>query len=241
MNTSKKEFDAIAKDYNDEIVENLGVFGKFRNSMLSYKAEYLSYIMPSFPSKKQNRYPQSILDYGCGVGMNIPYLRQYFPDSPLFGCDVSKESIRLAKSQIDYCQFDVIETPRDLKIYEGKIDCVFISTVLHHIKPGEHKIWLKALCDTMKEGSYMVIFEHNILNPLTKRLVEKSEMDRDAIMLSARYCKTMIQEIFCSRKAVKLRYAYFFPWRNKVFTAIEHKLSWLPLGAQYYVAVKKFF
>jgi hypothetical protein len=39
MSTSKTEFDDIAKGYNDEIVENLGTFGKFRESMLSYKAE----------------------------------------------------------------------------------------------------------------------------------------------------------------------------------------------------------
>jgi hypothetical protein len=52
MNTSKTEFDSIAKGYNDEIVENLGAFGKFRNSMLSYKAEYLQYILSSTPFYK---------------------------------------------------------------------------------------------------------------------------------------------------------------------------------------------
>ncbi|MDR3113905.1 MAG: class I SAM-dependent methyltransferase [Treponema sp.] len=185
------------------------------------------------------RYGQSILDYGCGIGMNIPYLRQYFPAAKLFGCDVSKESIRLAKSQIDYCQFDVIETPKDIKMYENKIDCVFISTVLHHIEPNEHKVWLKALYDAMKEGSYMVIFEHNIFNPLTRRFVEKIPMDKDATMLKAGYCKKMVQEIFGRGNEVKLRYTYFFPWRNKIFTTIEHSIAWLPLGAQYYVAARK--
>jgi SAM-dependent methyltransferase len=230
MNTTETEFDHIAKDYNDEIGENLGTFGKFRDSMLFYKAEYLKHILSV---------SHGILDYGCGIGMNIPYLRQCFPGAKLFGCDVSVESVRLAKSQIDYCQFDAIETPDDLKIYENKIDCIFISTVLHHIKPDERKIWLKALHDIMKKGSRMVIFEHNILNPLTKQFVKKLPMDRDAIMLNANGCKKMIQEIFGSRKNVKLKYTYFFPWRNKIFTAIEHKLSWLPLGAQYYVVAEK--
>jgi hypothetical protein len=52
--------------------------------------------------------------------MNIPYLRQYFPAAKLYGCDVSEKSIGLAKSQIDYCQFDVIETLRDIKMYDSK-------------------------------------------------------------------------------------------------------------------------
>jgi SAM-dependent methyltransferase len=232
METSSTEFDDIAQDYNNEIVEDLGAFGKFRDSMLAYKVEYLRYIAPL-------HYAQSILDYGCGIGMNIPYLRHYFPEAKLFGCDVSKKSIELAKSHIDYCQFDVIETPRDIKMYKNTIDCVFISTVLHHIEPEEHKIWLQALYDIMKEGSYIIIFEHNMFNPLTRRLVKKSKMDKDAIMLNAGYCKHLVEEIFGSGKRVKLRYTYFFPWRNPLFTAIEHAIAWLPLGAQYYVAVEK--
>jgi trans-aconitate methyltransferase len=171
--------------------------------------------------------------------MNIPYLRRYFPQAKLFGCDVSKESIRLAKSHIDYCQFDVIETPRDIKRYAHKIDCVFISTVLHHIKPDERKIWLQALYDTMKKGSYIVIFEHNMFNPLTRGFVERIPMDKDAVMVQAGYCKKMVQELFGQRTKVTRGYTYFFPWRNRLFTRIEHTLAWLPLGAQYYVAAKK--
>ena len=179
MTTDKTEFDEIANGYNDEIVENLGVFGKFRQSMLFYKSDYLKYILP--------KTPESILDYGCGIGMNIPYLKEYFPSTKLYGCDISKESIKLAKEHIDYCQFDTIETVEDLKIYENKIDCVFISTVLHHIPPEEHIKWLKGLYGILKKGGYMVIFENNMKNPLTKRFVEKIPMDKDAIMLGTEY------------------------------------------------------
>jgi hypothetical protein len=38
MDTNRTEFDDIAQGYNNEIVENLGAFGKFINSMLDYKA-----------------------------------------------------------------------------------------------------------------------------------------------------------------------------------------------------------
>ena len=137
MTTEKTEFDEIANGYNDEIVENLGVFGKFRQSMLFYKSDYLKYILPNTP--------ESILDYGCGIGMNIPYLKEYFPSTKLYGCDISKESIKLAKEHIDYCQFDTIKIVEDLGIYENKIDCVFISCVLHHIPPEDRIKWLKGL------------------------------------------------------------------------------------------------
>jgi hypothetical protein len=71
-----------------------------------------------------------------------------------------------------------------------------------------------------------------MFNPLTKRFVERIPMDKGATMLNAGYCKRLIQEIFGRGKRVKLRYTYFFPWRNTLFTAIEHAIARLPLGAQ---------
>jgi ubiquinone/menaquinone biosynthesis C-methylase UbiE len=231
MRTGNAEFDAIANGYNDEIVENLGSFGKFRQSMLFYKSQYLKYLLP--------KEPKGILDYGCGIGMNIPYLREYFPNTNLYGCDISKESIRLAVENIQNCTFNVLETPKDLEIYKGKIDCIFISTVLHHIPFGEHEKWLRGLYDIMGQNGYLIIFEHNMKNPLTKKFVEKIPMDKDAAMLDSGYCKEMVKKIFGKNGKIKLGYTYFFPWRNKIFTEIEHTLWWLPLGAQYYVLAKK--
>jgi hypothetical protein len=80
----------------------------------------------------------------------------------------------------------------------------------------------------MRKGAYMVIFEHNMLNPLTKRFAERIPMDKDATMLKASYCKRMVQETFKDYKNVKLRFTYFFPWRNKIFISIEHRIAWLP-------------
>jgi ubiquinone/menaquinone biosynthesis C-methylase UbiE len=231
MRNGKSEFDDIANRYNAEIVENLGSFGKFRDSMLLYKSQYLKRLLPETPA--------AVLDYGCGIGMNIPYLRKYFPDTKLFGCDISKESISLAKENVPDCAFDTIETVNDLKIYKDKIDCIFISTVLHHIPFDEHEEWIGGLYDVLKDGGYMIIFEHNMKNPLTKKFVEKIPMDKNANMLDSKYSKEILRKIFGKGAFVKLGYTYFFPWRNKIFTWIEHRLSWLPLGAQYYVIAKK--
>jgi hypothetical protein len=58
-------------------------------------------------------------------------------------------------------------------------------------------------------------------------------------MLDSKYSKYILKNIFGNEAVVKLGYTYFFPWRNKIFTRIEHGLSWLPLGAQYYVIARK--
>ena len=108
MRNEKPEFDDIANRYNEEVIENLGLFGKYRESMLFYKSQYLKYLLPETPS--------SILDFGCGIGMNIPYLWEYFPNTQLFGCDISQESISLAKQNTPGCIFNTIKKVEDLYI-----------------------------------------------------------------------------------------------------------------------------
>jgi hypothetical protein len=47
------------------------------------------------------------------------------------------------------------------------------------------------------------------------------------------------KETMIGKDNVRLKYTYFFPWRNALFTVIERFLFWLPLGAQYCVYARK--
>lgn len=241
-NSENSEFDKFAQEYYDDSVKDLGDFGKYRDTAFLYKCQYLKYILPNEPKK--------ILDFGCGIGLNVPYLKKYFPNAELFGCDVSPESIKIAKENYDYCDFQIINTPQKLEAYKNKVDVIFVSTVFHHIPPAEHEEWLTGLYNALNDNGYLVIFEHNLKNPVTKKIVADSKIDEDAIMLDAKYCKMLVEsrfrektiknkEIKINSNTVKLRYTYFFPWRNKLFTSLEKLLYWIPLGAQYCVYAKK--
>jgi SAM-dependent methyltransferase len=249
MKNNATEFDSIANSYGNKRVKDLGKFGKYGDSAFLYKAQFLKKLF-----KKE---PKSILDFGCGIGENIPYLHAQFKNTRLFGCDVSSKSVEIAKENYEYCKFDVVDDVDGLKIYKD-IDCVFISTVLHHIPPKEHNIWIDCLYNILSDdaglighgGGTMCVFEHNMNNPVTKSVVTKSEIDKDATMLSAHYCKRLLQNVFCRTKidgkelrlagnGVKLKYTYFFPWRNWVFANIERMLYRVPFGAQYCVYAEK--
>jgi SAM-dependent methyltransferase len=246
MGRINAEFDKFAGDYYDESKNDLGKFGKYRDTAFIYKAQLLKYMLKDEP--------KNLLDFGCGIGLNIPYFFKYFKNTKLYGCDVSSESIEVAKKKYSYCDFNVINNTDDLQIYNN-IDCIFISTVLHHIPQEEHEYWINGLYNIITEtkhnsGGGIVIFEHNMKNPLTKLTVKKSKIDDDAIMLSPKYCKRLLlnkfyqtrngdKEILLKRDTVKLQYTYFFPWRNGFFTFIEHMFFWLPLGAQYCVYARK--
>ena len=250
MPNKPAEFDGFAERYRDERAGDLGKFAKYGGSAFLYKAQFLKKLF-----KKE---PRSILDFGCGVGGNIPYLRDHFKNARLFGCDISSKSVEIAEKDYEYCQFDVVEDVGGLKIYKEGIDCVFISTVMHHIPPNEHKSWIDGLHGILSDdagligggGGVICVFEHNMNNPVTKSVVTNAVVDRDATMLSAPYCKRLLQNAFCrakidgkelklARDRVKLKYTYFFPWRNPLFTGMERLLHWVPFGAQYCVYAEK--
>jgi trans-aconitate methyltransferase len=238
MDKNADEFNEIADSYSD-IRKN--VLGKYSDTAFIYKTQLLKHILLNEP--------KSILDFGCGIGLNIPYLHDLFENTKLFGCDVSPKSIEIAKKNYPYCDFNVTKNTTDLQIYKN-IDCVFISTVLHHIPQTEHEYWIKSLYDILSKEGCIVIFEHNMKNFFTKSIITKPNVDVGATMLSSEYCKRLLlnnfyntkirgKEILLRKDKVKLRYTYFFPWRNKLFTFIEHCLFWLPFGAQYCVYARK--
>ena len=38
-----------------------------------------------------------VLEYGCGIGRNIPFLREAFPEASVVGTDISRSSIEIAR------------------------------------------------------------------------------------------------------------------------------------------------
>jgi trans-aconitate methyltransferase len=147
------EFDKVAGTFENDIGDNLGFFSKYRESMIQYKSEYLKYLLPVIPN--------NILEFGCGIGTNVRFLKQYFPTSQIYGCDISAESIRLASEKYTDCHFSVIQKTEDLQIYTDKIDCIFISCVLHHIPFDQHVQWINALYSILHENSSIVIAAFN--------------------------------------------------------------------------------
>jgi ubiquinone/menaquinone biosynthesis C-methylase UbiE len=231
MRKKEAEFDEMAENLDDLLKDGLGIFAWMRESILDYKGEYLKYLLPENP--------KAILDYGCGPGLYVKYFKKYFPESKIYGCDISGKSVDAARKRHPDCDFSVISNVSDLDIFKNKIDCVFVNCVLHHIPHSEHIDWITGLYNNMKKGAYLVVFEMNMNNPLSRRLVNNSPIDKNAEMLNPLYCKKLIENIFVEKEFVKLSYCYFFPWRTKILVGFEHRLSWLPLGAQYYVAAKK--
>jgi 2-polyprenyl-3-methyl-5-hydroxy-6-metoxy-1,4-benzoquinol methylase len=217
----KAEFDQYAHEYDALHAKHLGLSGESPQYFAQYKARFLSRAFAPTGDK-------AILDFGCGIGNLTQELARSF--SHVAGYDPSKESASLAKKRVpDADLYEEVDA-----IPSGRFDAVVIASVLHHVAPAERAELVARLPRLLKPRGWLVVFEHNPFNPLTRKVVRDCEFDANAVLLRPRETKDLLEGIGLS--PIKLDYIVFFPRMFSALRVLEPSLAWLPLGAQYVVA-----
>lgn len=217
----KAEFDEFAKDYADVTSRN----ARFFDADYGYFGRYRSNIVKRLSGPNV----ANILDFGCGVGLGIRPLREAFPECEIVGCDPSQESLALARASEPDCEF------MESRAIEPKpqFDIITAVSVFHHIVPSDRDAALRYCFERLKPGGRLFVFEHNPYNPLTRHLVSRCPVDRDAILLKPKETVARFKRARFDRVAAE--YCLFFPKALAFLRPLETSLGWLPLGGQYYV------
>jgi len=116
-------------------------------------------------------------------------------------------------------------------------DCAFAACVFHHIPPEVHEGLFAEIRRVLKSGGFLMVYEHNPLNPLTVRTVNACPFDENAILIRASVLRARVER--SGFRESKTRYRVFFPKRLQWLRVMEDKLAWLPVGAQYFVCGRK--
>lgn len=217
------EFDKFAENYHESLRKSLAV----TRTSDEYQAEYKVRLL-------KNRLAQgvsglNVLDFGCGVGLSLPYLLKQFSGSKIFATDVSEVSLDMVRAR--FPQVTIVGSA--LNTIE-KFDLIFMSTVLHHITSSARVEILKKLRANLKPDGRLVVIEHNTYNPLTRRIVSNCPMDADAELISMREIKKLLGAS-CGFKIRETGYCSFFPEPLKVLAKLDRVLKKIPLGGQYFV------
>jgi ubiquinone/menaquinone biosynthesis C-methylase UbiE len=226
---SRKEFDDF-----DEFAKN---YRQIHNESLKFSgadSDYFSEQKIEEVRKHETVQSPRVLDLGCGDGNSAVFFRKHFPKCEYNGLDTSKESVAVAEEKKVFRANFAHYNGFDIPFSDGSFDIVFIACVLHHIDHIQHEKILTEVKRVLKNGGRLYIFEHNPLNPLTRRIVKNCPFDEDAILLNSAYTKKMLKRL--DFRDVNVGYTIFFP-RHQLFSKIirlEKYLKWLPIGGQYY-------
>jgi len=219
---NKVNFDDYARQYETLANAQTRLF----DGDSTYFARYKVDLMKAVSGAK----PRAVMDFGCGIGLSLPHLRNAFPDADIVGCDPSEGSLSVARKRGVECRLDVPDNIEPKPTF----DLVLASCVFHHIQPAERQGALKYCLERLKPGGQMFVFEHNPFNPVTRHFVNTCPFDTDAILL--RRDETVAQMRQAGFRAGPSSYCLFFPKALSFLRSLETALGWLPLGGQYYVA-----
>lgn len=218
--SKKVDFDQFTDNYNELLREGT----QFFSSSEEYFARYKVDLVRSQSDKPVKR----ILEYGCGIGRNVRFLREAFPGAIIVGTDISEASLAIAASENPGIQFE-LETPNtDI----GVFDLIFVAGVFHHIPPAERADVSLLLARRLSAEGALIIFEHNPFNPVTRRIVDNCPYDADAVLLRPSELVGLLEGATLDVQG--RGYCLFIPPRFSRLAPLEKYLAWLPLGGQYW-------
>lgn len=222
------EFDTFASDYEAQHRASIRLSGEETGFFARYKALDALRV-----TREADLAPNSILDFGSGIGNAVGPLRECFPQARLTCLDVSELSLSQSRRRHgdgpDYRIYDGSKVPAEI----GQFDLIFTACVFHHIPVHAHIDLLGQLRERLAPGGMMVLFEHNPLNPLTCHAVKTCPFDANAVLIGA---KTMRERFRAAGfSAPRVEYRLFFPAFASRLRCLERYLKAIPLGAQYLI------
>lgn len=220
------EFDRYAKSY-DQILEEAMPEGFAEDSYFArYKVDLMA-------RELGDTKVESVLDFGCGTGRSLGFIQQAYPRARITGYDASPESIEIARRRLP----GVTLTAEWSELRTRSFDCIFVANVFHHIAECERQLWLEHCHEALSERGQLFWFEHNPINPLTRRVFERCPFDADAKMIGRAEALSLMRR--ARLKVLNTGYTLFFPRPLANLRPLEPFLRNIPLGAQYYVKATK--
>jgi len=226
------EFDKFADEYRSMHAANIRLSGEDPEYFAEYKVVDIAAELA-----RDNVVARRALDFGAGVGYSVPFFTRHMPATRVTCLDVSRKSLDVGAARhgaaAEFVHFDGQSIPYP----DGTFDVALASCVFHHIPHEEHVSLLGEIRRVLVPGGRLFVFEHNPLNPLTRHAVNTCEFDEHAKLVRAPTMRRRARE--AGFAAADVRYRIFFPHALRSLRPLETKLTWLPAGAQYYVAARK--
>ncbi len=225
------ELDAYADSYADAVQRSIDFSGQDHETFTRRKALHLLDL-----TQRRLGDPTRLagLDVGCGVGLTDRFLVERVGE--LHGVDTAEAAVARSAHANPAVRYQAYGGAR-LPYADGRFDFAFAICVAHHVPPPQRASFVAELGRVVRPGGVVALFEHNPYNPLTRLAVSRCEFDEDAVLLTRRTMRRLLERT--GLQPVESRYVIFVPFERPRSAALERRLHRLPLGAQYYVAATR--
>ncbi|MEM6310637.1 MAG: class I SAM-dependent methyltransferase [Pseudomonadota bacterium] len=227
------EFDEYKDIYHNEINDAISFSGKPQDYFTKVKAEYLLELITRKVKREQ---ALKVLDLGCGHGDVHDYLTDSGVSMELTGLDVAASVLEHAKKAHpgnNYITYEGNRIPFD----DDTFDVAFTICVMHHVDPAQWASFLGEMRRVVRPSGIVVVFEHNPMNPVTRRIVNNCPLDENAVLLKSSNLTNLVQKTGLNQ--IETKFIIFTPFESRFFKGFDRAIGWLPLGAQYYVCGQK--
>ncbi|MFP5239103.1 MAG: class I SAM-dependent methyltransferase [Acidobacteriota bacterium] len=225
------EFDKYSSNYDEIHRASLGIAGDRKEYFALQKAEALASLLASLPARASG-WPERVLEFGCGVGNNLPHLPRLFPGSEIFGCDVSAASLEEAAKAAPGVRLGHVREPGELPLLDAHgFDLILAANVFHHIEATQRPAWMSGIFAALAPGGVLAVFEHNPLNPATRHMVAQCPFDEGAVLLRASEAAALARG--AGLEPLRLAYTFPFPFLPALARLAGRLLGRTPLGFQY--------
>ncbi len=226
------DFDDYVSSYDQAMESSIGFAGADHELYTRIKAEALLGLADRFLGPPGGL---AALDVGCGPGETDRLLEGGF--GRLTGVDLAAGMVELASRRNPWAEYLAYGEGEPLPFEPASFDLAFSICVLHHVPTGDWDRFAAEMARVVRPGGLVAIFEHNPLNPLTRKAVRDCEFDVGVTLASRRRVRQLLAER--GLEPLSAPYIVFFPREGRALRALERALTRVPLGAQYYVAARK--
>jgi len=218
------EFDSYAREYSELLRDP--VRDRFATTPLFFHQRKWSVIREFFDSMGRSTREANWLDVGCGRGELLRLGQSAF--GRVAGCDLSQEMLKASTDLEVRLQMTPIELPFESETF----DLVTAVCVYHHVGLSDRDALTWDAFRVLRPGGVLCVIEHNPVNPVTRRIVQRTPVDANANLLPHSEARRLV----CSAGFSCLDTRFFLYLPEIAFRGmpwLEAFLKHVPLGGQY--------
>lgn len=126
---------------------------------------------------------KNILDFGCGCGRSLIWLRDRNLQCKIYGTDIDEEAISWCKKNLDFVRFDVNKPLPPLEYPSNTFDLVYAGSVFTHLNEDYQYRWLEELNRVTMPKGIVVITIHGIhAYNIRRRQDVKKDVSKEGIV-----------------------------------------------------------